>query len=203
MKFFPFKVLWWRKPAAEVANETQAAEVPASGAIPPAPLHESKEPVIFSPSADEAAEPQAVAGTQMMSIGFGQPPMAPYAEATHCYESDIEPALVQDLRRRGPGCFMVVAADYKEVVVQTREGVCRLNRSEISEVSLHPVLPAKGGGMVFLFFEMYRTGLLESYSFLMCGCHSEALQKWCEYKGRQVAALLKVPFKITPPSHDC
>lgn len=200
MKFFPFKVLWWRKPQAEAQTPVQQP-----GAVSDPQPSEKPQPVprAFDAGTEETAEPRPVSGTQFHSVGFCQPPGGPYAQATHCHERDLEPALVQDLEHRGPACFMVVAADYKEVIVQTREGVCRLNRSELSEVSLHPVLPAKGGGMILLFFEMYRTGLLESYSFLMCGSYSEAHQQWCEHKGRQVASLLKVPFKVTPPSHDC
>jgi hypothetical protein len=136
-------------------------------------------------------------------VDFTQPPMSPYAYASHCYEKSTDSPLAQEMKRRGPGVFMLVAADDTRVQVQSQDYVCKLDRATIQEISLHPVLPAKGSGMVILFFEIVHKGQIESHDFLMCAVYSEALQEWCEKKGREVAELLNVPFNVSCPSHDC
>lgn len=150
-----------------------------------------------------AGEPGTVPGTGLRYVPFSQPPMAPYAYASHCYEKTTETALAQELKRLGPSVFMLVAVDESRVVIQAYEHACKLDRAAIREISLHPVLPARGAGMVMLFFELYHNGQFESHDFLMCSCYSEALKDWCLKKGQEVARLLNVPFNMTTPSHDC
>ncbi|MEN3940058.1 hypothetical protein WJU23_02110 [Prosthecobacter sp. SYSU 5D2] len=181
MNFSPFR--WFSR--SEVSSEGKAALTPD----PDAPV-----PV---------AKPEQVPASSLGYVVFTQPPMSPYAYASHCYEKSADSVLAQELKRQGPEAFMLVAADEKSVLVQTQEYLCKLDREGIQEISLHPVLPAKGSGMVMLFFEIAQKGQIESHDFLMCAVYSEELQEWCEKKGREVAALLNVPFQVSCPSHDC
>lgn len=155
------------------------------------------------PLLSAAGEPGVVPGTGLKYVAFTQPPMSPSAYASHCYEKTTETALAQELKHLGPAVFMLVAVDETRVVIQAHEHACKLNRASIREISLHPVLPAKGAGMVMLFFELYHNGQYESHDFLMCSCYSDALKDWCQKKGQEVATLLNVPFNVTTPSHDC
>lgn len=180
------------RPKTEVKAQP---EVPHQMTLPSAPEPE--------PLPATAGEPGVVPGTGLRYVPFTQPPMSPYAYASHCYEKTTETALAQELKRLGPSVFMLVAVDETRVVIQAHEHACKLNRASIREISLHPVLPAKGAGMVMLFFELYHNGQYESHDFLMCSCYSEALKDWCQKKGQEVARLLNVSFNVTTPSHDC
>ncbi|TDU71105.1 hypothetical protein EI77_02223 [Prosthecobacter fusiformis] len=159
-----------------------------------------EEPPIVPPSSMGI---KSVPGTTMKYVAFPQPPMAPYAYASRCYQKNMDAALAEELKQCGPSVFMLVAADETRVLVQNHQGKQKLDRATIHEISLHPVLPAKGSGMIILFFEVHQNGQLESQDFIMCPPYDLKLQEWCHKKAEEVAALLNVPFKITEPSYDC
>lgn len=153
--------------------------------------------------ADPAPSLAAVPGTSTQYLAFTQPPMAPYALAGGCYDKDLDPVLAIELERLGPEVFMLVAANENQVTVQSRDGVCRLARNTLQEIQLHPVFPAKGGGMVMLIFLRHANDEEIHRTFLDCPSYSKELQDWCYERARVLAKFLQLPLKVTRESYDC
>ena len=129
--------------------------------------------------------------------------MAPYALAS-CYDKDLEPVLIQELAKQNPQIFALVAADESRVIVQSRDGVRHLNKQAILEIQLHPVLPAKGGGMVMLLFMVKDNGgEILHHEFIAYPAYSEKLQRWCHARAEALARFPDLPLTVSQESYDC
>ncbi|HEY1081998.1 MAG TPA: hypothetical protein VGE29_07040 [Prosthecobacter sp.] len=187
MKLFPFR-LFSRREARPPAAETATAAAPPEAPQPPQPLEEILPLPDFS----------------MQAVPWRQPPMAPYAIGTGSYGKALHPGLMTAFQQAGPGTFLLLGITAEAVISQTREHADVLPRADIRGLVLHPILPAKGSGMVRLIFDLRQPdGGSRWHEFMAAPVYSEALQTWCEARARRLADLLALPLSVESPSHDC
>ncbi|SKB08240.1 hypothetical protein SAMN02745166_04888 [Prosthecobacter debontii] len=155
------------------------------------------------PTTSPLVAPQTIPGTDLVYLVFSQPPMARYAMASSCYTRKLEPTLTAALSQCGPEVFMILAANDSTVFIQNREYAGQLPRQSLKAIRLHPILPAKGGGMVSLYFEHEEEGQSTIQEFMACPVYSPELQQWCLRRAEEVGAMLHLPVKVAPSSHDC
>lgn len=178
----------------------------------PSATSSSSEPAVTAASASTApakavakrpVQTHPVPGTDLQYLTFAQPSIAPYAQASSCYDKDLHPALAEELKKLGSNIFALLAADSETVLVQNREGVCRWKRSRLKEIQLHPVLPAKGSGMVVLQFRLEQDGKDTYRDFVIYFAHSQHLQRIGHEKAEEVAEFLNLPLTVSEESYDC
>lgn len=173
-----------------------------SSAASPAPAEESVGSLSEPPPA-ALSQASTIPGTNLRYLTFSQPPMARYAMATSCYTPQLNATLAAVLSQENADVFMILAADETTVYIQNREYSGQFPRVPLREISLRPILPAKGSGMVSLYFESLEDGQPMSREFMACPVYSPELQEWCLQRAHEVSALLRLPVKTAPASHDC
>ncbi|MDZ4403352.1 hypothetical protein [Prosthecobacter sp.] len=136
-------------------------------------------------------------------IEFAQTPPASFCYAAYCGDKDLDATLIEAFSTCGPEVLMLVAMDETNLILQVRDGVRRLPRNSIRELSVYPVLPAKACGHVQMNLELDAKDPRNYLEFFMCGPHSEAVEHWCMDKATQIANMLGVAVQLLEPGHDC
>lgn len=192
MKLFPFRLFSRREPRAPAGK-------PDTSAPPPAPP-EAGTPAPAPPLEEIIPLPDFA----MQAVPWRQPPMAAYALGTGSYGKALHPGLAAAFQHAAPGTFLLLGITKEAVIPQTREHADVLSRADLRRVVLHPILPAKGGGMVRLIFDLQQPdGTTRWHEFMAAPVYSEALQTWCEARARRLADLLGLPLSVESPSYDC
>lgn len=138
-------------------------------------------------------------------VWLEQPASAPYGQAACSgYGRSCEPVLSRLLHNQPARVFGLIAWNESELLVQGRGGELRFPRNELRRLCLQPILPAKGSGMMRLCIQTSSSELPPvTAEAVVWHVHTEALQTWSQNLTQQLALKLKLPWEMTPASHDC